>query len=183
MIVRTRSLLDRLAIARLARERRGLMSEGSLINRVYIRLKGARPGRYEQTEQFIAALRTAMDHTILDEVRKRRAQKRQHECTARDVDTIATSGHADDLRLDLLDDALHTLERSSTTGPRKCRVFQLVFLERMSCDDAAAALGVSARTVHRDAVVVEQSIREIVTTGPIGSHAHRTNGAARPDVA
>lgn len=145
-------LYDELCIIARARLRRssgpGLTSTGALVHECWLRLQ--RAGRVQVGEhgRFMALVSEVMRSTIVDMVRRARAQRRGGDVEHLTLDTgVADAvGQATEDVL-ALDDALSLLGEHD---PRAARVVEMRYFAGLEDPQIALALEVSERTVRRD---------------------------------
>lgn len=119
----------------------------ALVNEAYLRLVGRSPMAFENRAHFFGAAARCMRQILIKHAEARRAVKRGG---GRQRVTLAGTGTppaSSDVDLLMLDDALTRLEQLDA---RQCKVVELRFFAGMSVEEAAAVLGVSARTVELD---------------------------------
>ena len=139
--------LRRLARGYMAGERRDhTLQATALVNECYLRLVDARHVEWQDRAHFFALSARLMRRILVDFARARHYGKRGGgvEHVALDDQVAAIEPGRD---LVALDDALRDL---ATIDERKSRVVELRFFGGLSHDEAAEALGVSAKTVMRD---------------------------------
>ena len=140
--------LRRIATSRLMREAPGqTLQATALVHEAYLRLLGAdQQQSWEHRGHFFAAAAKAMDRILVDQVRRKRAQKRggDRNRVAAEVSELSAPG-SDDLVL-AVHDALTELESSHASAANLVR---LRFFAGMTIQEAAEALGVGTRTANR----------------------------------
>lgn len=138
--------LLRLAASFLANERPDpLLQPAVLVHEAFLRLVGQRQARWRNRAQFLAVAARMMRRVLLDEVRKRCAEKRGSGLRAVPLDE-ACHVTADDSVHDLYD-AIADLKR---VAPRQGAVVKLRYFIGMTIDETAQTLGVSPATVKID---------------------------------
>jgi RNA polymerase sigma factor (TIGR02999 family) len=138
--------LRRLAAAQLSTEKPGqTLDPTALVHEAYLRLVGAaEPGVYRDRGHFFATAATAMRRILVDQARRKRAEKHgggQHRQT---LDDVAAPVSDDELLA--LNDAL---DRLAAEDPQKARLVELRYFAGLTNDQAAAALAISPRTADR----------------------------------
>lgn len=121
----------------------------ALVSEAYIRLAKAEALPLADREHFLAVASRAMRQVLIDELRRRRRQRRGgavEPVTLGAAEEIAVAGVSPESLLDL-DDALGELEEFE---PRLVRVLECRVFGGMSEEEIGVALGISWRTVHRD---------------------------------
>jgi RNA polymerase sigma factor (TIGR02999 family) len=125
----------------------------ALVHEAYLKIAGQKRLPAESRAHFVAVAAKAMRHILCNYARDRRRQKRggavQHVALepASDLAAALDLSVAQTDTLAALDDALQRLEQ---VAERQSRVVECRFFGGMSVEDAAVALGVSARSVKRD---------------------------------
>jgi RNA polymerase sigma factor (TIGR02999 family) len=139
--------LKRLASAFLAREAHAqTLQATALVNEAYLRLVRVRPQAWENRAQFFALTAQIMRRILVDHARARIAQQRGGGAPHVELDP-AIAAPRGPASLVSLNEALLGLER---IDPRKSRLIELRVFAGLTNAEAAEALGMSERTVHRD---------------------------------
>jgi RNA polymerase sigma factor (TIGR02999 family) len=140
--------LRKLAAQKLAQERPGqTLQATALVHEAYLRLVGDEPARpWSGRGHFFAAAAEAMRRILINRARDRGALKRGGNWRRVDFDAITDPLATTDA--DLLD-LNEALERLGRDFPQAARVVQLRFFAGLTLDEAASALGISARTADR----------------------------------
>jgi RNA polymerase sigma factor (TIGR02999 family) len=151
--------LRRMARARMAGEKAGHTLEATaLVHEAYLRLLGnAGDGKdgndgpaFDGRAHFFAAAAEAMRRILVDHARRKHAAKRGGDGARVELDDehlppiTAPCHQVDDLLA--LDEAL---DRLATEDPAKAELVKLLFFAGLSLGEAAAALGLSKTTAHR----------------------------------
>lgn len=137
-----------LARAQFARERGNhTLQPTALVHEVYLRLVDRRSVSWQSRAQFLNFAAAMMRRILVDHARIRKAGKR-----GGDQMTVVFDEALDlpaDLRPDLvaIDDALLAL---AAFDARQARIVELRFFGGLTVEEIALALGVSARTIHRE---------------------------------
>jgi RNA polymerase sigma factor (TIGR02999 family) len=118
----------------------------ALVNEAYLRLAGKAGLGRERRHFFFAAAR-AMRDVLVEEARRRSAQRRGNEWQRSPLDPGELSLSTPEDQLLALDEAL---ERLAQEDPRRADVVRLRFFAGLSEDEAAEALQVSKRTISRE---------------------------------
>lgn len=144
--------LRQIAAARMAGERRDhTLQATALVHEAYARMMGPGEVAWVNRKQFFFAAAEAMRRILIEHARGRARLKRGGPGLKRkDLDFSAVADLAREDRSDeviALDEALRRLEGEK---PRVAQVVHLRFYGGLSVEEAAEALGVSARTVNLD---------------------------------
>src|SRR5262245_1428933 len=140
--------LRQLATQRLAQEKPGqTLQATALVHEAYMRLVDAeRAQHWNSRGHFFAAAAEAMRRILINRARDRGALKRGGHWRRIDFDAITDPLATPDADLLDLNEALEELGRDF---PQAAQVVQLRFFAGLTLDEAAAALGISARTADR----------------------------------
>ncbi len=139
--------LRRLAARRLAEEKPGqTLQATALVHEAYLRLvrpEGA--GRWDGRGHFFAAAAEAMRRILVDEARRKASLKRGGRLERRMLEEaeVGADEHPDDLLA--LDEAL---SRLAEVDPLAARLVQLRYFAGLTMEQAAEAVGVSARSAY-----------------------------------
>jgi RNA polymerase sigma factor (TIGR02999 family) len=137
--------LRKLAAARLAHEHPGqTLQPTALVHEAYLRLVGDQ--EFDGRGHFFAAAAEAMRRILVDNARRKRAEKRGgglHRHDAAEL-PIAAPEPADDLVA--LDEAL---DRLAAADPQKAELVKLRYFAGLTIEQAAAALDISPATAKR----------------------------------
>src|SRR5215471_13359197 len=141
--------LRKLAGQKLAQEKPGqTLQATALVHEAYLRLvEGDQAQHWNSRGHFFTACAEAMRRILVENARRKKADKagggwQRHELL--DVE-LAVDSTGDDLFA--VDEAL---TRLAATHPRVARLVQLRFFLGQTLEEAAANLGVQARTAYRD---------------------------------
>jgi RNA polymerase sigma factor (TIGR02999 family) len=140
--------LRRLAAARLAGEKPGhTLDATALVHEAYLRLLG--PGadtRFANRRHFFAAAAQAMRHILVESARRKAAHKRGGGRARADVDVADLA--APDREAELL--AVHeALDGLAAADPQAAELVTLRYFAGLSIPEAAAVLGIGARSADR----------------------------------
>jgi RNA polymerase sigma factor (TIGR02999 family) len=139
--------LRALAAARLAAERPGqTLQPTALVHEAYLRLVGpVDTARWAGRGHFFAAAAEAMRRILVDQARRKQADKRggRDRRVPLDAADVGVTPAADDL-LDI-DDAL---TRLAAEEPEAARLIQLRYFGGLSVEDAAEVVGISRSTAY-----------------------------------
>jgi RNA polymerase sigma factor (TIGR02999 family) len=140
--------LRRLAAQRLAQEKPGqTLQATALVHEAYLRLvDGGAVQCWDSRGHFFAAAAEAMRRILVDNARRKRAEKRGGQLAREDLDGVAIAAPAPSEDLLALDEALAKLEAKD---PVKARLVKLRYFAGLSEEEAAQALGISRTTAHR----------------------------------
>jgi RNA polymerase sigma factor (TIGR02999 family) len=141
--------LRKIARARLAGGGRGtLLDTTSLVNEAYLKLANAGRLKPEDRHRYLAYASRAMRSVIVDFVRAREAERRGGGADHITLDTGVAdgvpSGEAEILRVH------EALEELASVDERMVKVVEMKYFTGLTEQEAAAALGVTERTVRRD---------------------------------
>ena len=141
--------LHRMAARYLAGERSSVSLQATgLVNELCLRLLGWDDVRWQNRQHFFGVSAGMMRRVLVDIARRRQAGRRGGPHAIRvpidSVDVAAREPATDLLAVDM------ALDRLAVEDPRKAQVVELRFFGGLSVEETAAALGVSARTVHTD---------------------------------
>jgi RNA polymerase sigma factor (TIGR02999 family) len=140
--------LRRLAQQRLAQEKPGqTLQATALVHEAYLRLVGPDDvRRWEGRGHFFAAAAEAMRRILVENARRKRAEKHGGRSARQELDDVDIAAPAPSEDLLALDEALAKLEAND---PVKAQLVKLRYFAGLSEEDAARALGVSRATAQR----------------------------------
>ena len=140
--------LRKLAAQKLAQEKPGqTLQATALVHEAYLRLVDVKQAQHWNSRgHFCAAAAEAMRRILINRARDRGALKRGGNWRRVDFDAITDPLSTTDADLLDLNEALEQLGRDF---PQAAQVVQLRFFAGLTLDDAASALGISARTADR----------------------------------
>lgn len=140
--------LHRLAKQRLAQEKPGqTLQATALVHEAYLRLvEGEDVQRWNSRGHFFAAAAEAMRRILVENARRKRAEKHGGQFERQDLDDIeiAAPSPSDDILA--LDEALGKLEAEE---PIKAQLVKLRYFAGLTEEDAAKALGISYTSAQR----------------------------------
>jgi RNA polymerase sigma-70 factor (ECF subfamily) len=141
--------LHRMAARYLAGERSSISIQATaLVNELCLRLLGWDAVNWQNRGHFYGVSAEMMRRVLVDIARRRCAQRRGGTNALHiSVDDVDVPIPAPGLDLMAIDAALDAL---AVKDPRKARVVELRFFGGLSVAEAAEALGVSPRTVHKE---------------------------------
>jgi RNA polymerase sigma factor (TIGR02999 family) len=139
--------LRKLAARRLAHEKPGqTLQATALVHEAYLRLVGDRPeAAWDSRGHFFAAAAEAMRRILVEDARRKATIKRGGHLERRQLDEpqLTRDEEADDLLA--LDEAL---SRLAEADPLAARLVQLRYFAGLTTEQAAEALGISARSAY-----------------------------------
>ena len=139
--------LRRLAGRYLRSERRDhTLRATALVNEAYIRLAGS-DVTYNDRIHFYAVAARTLRHILVDYAKSRNREKRGGGIENMPIEEAILVGPESDRGLLELDDALNAL---ATHDPDKAKIVELLFFGGLTLEEAAAVLGISRATVHRE---------------------------------
>ena len=143
--------LRKLAAAKMAREVPGqTLQPTALVHEAWLRLGGDRQPSWKNRAHFFAAAAEAMRRILVDNVRRRRAQRHGGGLEKVRLDQTGfdvAAPQLDDEGILQLDEALGRL---AAHDPRKAEVVKHCYFVGLTLEQAAEAMGISDRTAHRD---------------------------------
>lgn len=140
--------MRRIARRQIAGRRAGdSMESAALANEAYLKLLRAGGIDCENRVHFLAVCSQMMRRILLDHARRRYYAKRGGGRLHVTLDQAVDVGHARDVELVALDEALNALAEYDS---RKCRVVELRHFGGLSIEETAEVLGVSLETAKRD---------------------------------
>ena len=141
--------LRKLARSRLSRsETITLLDTTSLVHESYLRFLNARELAFDDRGRFFAYAASVMHSVVVDEVRKRRADRRGGQAVHVELDDeIADSTARDETQILRVSEALQEL---AALDPRLAQVVEMRYFGGITEKDIATVLGVTERTVRRD---------------------------------
>ncbi len=119
----------------------------ALVHEAYLRLAGTEDPGWEGKGHFFAAAARAMRDILVDEARRKAAQKRGGDRERVELEGVAASIEPPEEDILALEEALGRLEKGD---PRKGQLVTLRYFAGLSMGEAAAVLGVSLSTVERE---------------------------------
>lgn len=144
-----------------------LLQATALVDDVYMSLARQQRVDWKSRDHFFAVAALVMKHMLIDQQgRRMKAAKRWHE-RAELRDDIAAPAQPAEMFLALE----RGVEQLSILNPRACRVLKLVRIVGMTEEEAAAAVGISVRTVKRDLPAATRWLRAYMSNGKSGEVA------------
>ncbi|WZP00843.1 sigma-70 family RNA polymerase sigma factor [Isosphaeraceae bacterium EP7] len=140
--------LRQLAQQRLAREKPGqTLQATALVHEAYLRLvDGQEASGWDRRGHFFAAAAEAMRRILVENARRKRAERHGGRLERQDLDAIDIAAPTPSEDLLALDEALAKLEAED---PVKAQLVKLRYFAGLTEEDAADVLGVSRTTVQR----------------------------------
>jgi RNA polymerase sigma factor (TIGR02999 family) len=126
----------------------------ALAHEAYLKLVGPEEQSWENRSHFFAVAAKAMRQILLNEARRKRAQKRGGEAPTLSLEALREELGRDvaltEERAEVLVVLEEALELLEDERPRAARVVECRFFGGMTIEETAEALGVSGSTVSRD---------------------------------
>jgi RNA polymerase sigma factor (TIGR02999 family) len=119
----------------------------ALVHEVYLKLIDVKNVDWQHRAHFFAIAAQMMRRILLDQARRRVAEKRGGGAAHLNLDEVPDIGSVSAREVIALDDALNAL---TTIDPRKAQVIELRFFSGLSVEETAEVLKVSVDTVMRD---------------------------------
>jgi RNA polymerase sigma factor (TIGR02999 family) len=119
----------------------------ALVHEVYLRLVDVRRASLTCRTDFFNFAAALMRRILVDQARRRHAEKRGGGVTMMHLDDVSPSAPTSSVDVLALDEALQALSR---IDPRQCRVVELRYFAGLTTPETAAALEVSTATVERE---------------------------------
>jgi RNA polymerase sigma factor (TIGR02999 family) len=140
--------LRKLAAQKLAQEAPGqTLQATALVHEAYLRLVDVKKAQHWNSRgHFFAAAAEAMRRILINNARRKQAQKRGGDVERVDLDAIEIMERIPSEKLLALDDAL---ERLSAKDPVKAELVKLRYFAGLTNQEAATVLGVSTATAER----------------------------------
>jgi RNA polymerase sigma factor (TIGR02999 family) len=138
--------LRKLAAQRLAQEKAGqTLQATALVHEAYLRLVDVEQAqRWEGRGHFFGAAAEAMRRILIDNARRRKAQKRGEGWQRQELEAVAAPQSDDELLA--LDEALKKL---AEIDPAKAKLVELRYFGGLTGQEAAEVLGISPSTADR----------------------------------
>ncbi len=165
LVPRIYAELRAIAAGLLRGERQGhLLDTGALVHEAYLRLVDQTRMSWNGRGHFFGAAATAMRRVLVDQARRRLADKRGAGAVHEDLDVAVTL--AIEPSLDVL--AVHeALEALTAFDADLARIVELRYFAGLTLDETAEVVGTSADTVHRDWTVARAwLLRQLGPTPP-----------------
>jgi RNA polymerase sigma-70 factor (ECF subfamily) len=140
--------MRRLARHYLRQERAGhILQTTALVNEAWVRLINWQDASWQNRAHFIGLAAQLMRRVLVDEARRRQAQKYGADALHVSLANAEGSAHKKGTDLVALDDALSEL---ATFDERQSKIIELRFFGGLSLEETASAMKISARTVQRE---------------------------------
>jgi RNA polymerase sigma factor (TIGR02999 family) len=140
--------LRKLAAAKLRQEKPGQTLDATgLVHEAYLRLIGPlnrEPKKWNGRNHFFLAAAESMRRILIDNARRKQAQKRGGDLQRQQLENVA--GPEPDDELIALDEALHKL---AVQDPAKAQLVELRYFAGLTSEEAAEVLGISPATADR----------------------------------
>jgi RNA polymerase sigma factor (TIGR02999 family) len=140
--------LRKLAAQRLAQEKPGqTLQATALVHEAYLRLVEVEEVQHWNSRgHFFAAAAEAMRRILVDDARRKSAQKRGGQFNRVDLDGLELPIRSDPIKLIALDDALSRLSEKDSV---KAELVKLRYFTGLTNQEAAETLGISTATADR----------------------------------
>ena len=141
--------LRRLAAQKLAREKPGqTLQATALVHDAYLRLvgSGSEQARWSGRSHFLAAAAEAMRRILVENARRKRAERHGGQLERRDLDDLDSAAPSPSEDLLALNEALAKLEAED---PVKAQLVKLRYFAGLTEKEAAAVLGISYASAQR----------------------------------
>lgn len=141
--------LRRLAVQRMNKEQPGLtLQPTALVHEAYLRLVGDEAVQWDGRAHFFGAAAEAMRRILIESARRRNSVKHGGNVNQRELTDGDAIIHSDDV--DELLDLDAALTKLAALEPELAKLVELRYFAGLSVDEAAQAIGISARTVKRN---------------------------------
>ena len=131
------------------------MGATALVNEAYLRLVST-DASFQDRVHFFAVSARILRHILVDHARSQQRQKRGAGAQVLSLDEALEVGSAAPAQIVDLDEALGRLAQKD---PRKSEVVELIYFGGLTYEEAAAALNISAVTVHRELRMAKAYLR------------------------
>lgn len=136
--------LRRLATSKMANEPAGhTLQPTALVHEAWLRLVGSKEPKFENRAHFFAAAAEAMRRILIDRARQKQALRHGGGQQRVDLEEVERALPGNDDQLLAVNEALDKL---AAQHPLESQVVKLRYFVGMTNEEAAAALGISART-------------------------------------
>jgi RNA polymerase sigma factor (TIGR02999 family) len=139
--------LRRVAAAKMAQEAPGqTLQATALVHEAWLRLTGDKRRHWNDRTHFFAAAAEAMRRILVDNARRKRAQRHGGGRQRVEMPEIASPLMETDDKVLAVDEAL---EKFAALEPQKAELVKLRYFVGMTLEEAAEVLGISERTAKR----------------------------------
>jgi len=139
--------LRRLAAAKMASEAAGqTLQPTALVHEAWLRLTGDKNRKWNDRTHFFAAAAEAMRRILVDNARRKRAERHGGSHQRAELAEIAAPSAPDDDQLLAVNEALENLARLDS---KKAELVKLRYFVGMTIEEAAGVLGISEPTAKR----------------------------------
>jgi len=140
--------LRRLAAWHMAKEQPGqTLQATALVHEAWLRVGGGQNQRWDSRRHFFAAAAEAMRRILVDNARRKQAVRHGGGLRRTDLDGVEiAAGHPDEELLEVHE----ALDALVAHDARKADLVRLRYFAGLTLEEAAGALGLSARTAKRD---------------------------------
>lgn len=139
--------LRRLAAAKMASEAPGqTLQPTGLVHEAWLRLTSDESRKWNGRSHFFAAAAEAMRRILVDNARRKRAQKHGGKFERVEMPEIASAAAANDDQVLAVSEAL---DRFAAQDKQKAELVKLRYFVGMTIEEAAEAMGISAPTAKR----------------------------------
>jgi RNA polymerase sigma factor (TIGR02999 family) len=136
--------LRKLAASKMMSEAPGqTLQPTALVHEAWLRLVGNNPPSFANRSHFFAAAAEAMRRILIDNARRKRALRHGGDQQRVDLELVELASPGDDVEFLAINDALDKL---ATHNQVEAELVKLRYFVGMSLEQAAEALGISART-------------------------------------
>jgi RNA polymerase sigma factor (TIGR02999 family) len=140
--------LRKLAAQKMRHESPGqTLAPTALVHEAYLRLASGDPQHWNSRGHFFAAAAEAMRRILIENARRKQALRRGGDRQKLSLDAVEPAAPETSQDLLALNDALEKLEQKDA---RKAQLVKLRYFAGLTMEEAAATLGVSVATAHRD---------------------------------
>jgi RNA polymerase sigma factor (TIGR02999 family) len=156
--------LRKLAAAKMAQEAAGqTLQPTALVHEAWLRLTGAADQGWNSRGHFFAAAAEAMRRILVENARRKRAQRHGGGHKRVDLSSVELAIEAEDDRLLQINDALEELAGLDSS---QAQVVKLRFFVGLTLDEIAGLHGVSMKTVQRQWTHARAWLFERMKRGP-----------------
>jgi len=136
--------LRKLAASRMANEKAGqTLQPTALVHEAWLRLVGKQAPKFQNRAHFFGAAAEAMRRILIDNARRKRALRHGGGQQRVDLDMVDLASSSNDDQLLAVNDALDKL---AAQNKPEAELVKLRYFVGMTLEEAADALGISART-------------------------------------